>query len=112
MVKPYIPERGDIIKLSFSPQKGREQAGVRPALVISPQAYNRISHFVLACPITSKIKGWRFEVILPQGLKTYGVILADRVRILDWQARQATLIEKVPTKLIEEVLARFSPLVS
>jgi mRNA interferase MazF len=112
MVKPYIPERGEIIKLSFSPQKGREQAGVRPALVISPQAYNRISHFVLACPITSKIKGWRFEVILPQGLKTYGVILADQVRILDWQARQATLIEKVPPKLIEEVLARLSPLVS
>ncbi|GAB4239388.1 MAG: endoribonuclease MazF [Stanieria sp.] len=112
MVKPYIPERGDIIKLSFSPQRGREQAGVRPALVISPQAYNRISHLVLACPITSQIKGWRFEVILPQELNTYGVILADQVRILDWQARQATLIEKAPSKVIEEVLARLSPLVS
>jgi mRNA interferase MazF len=112
MVKPYIPERGDIIKLSFSPQRGREQAGVRPALVISPQAYNRISHLVLACRITSQIKGWRFEVILPQELNTYGVILADQVRILDWQARQATLIEKAPSKVIEEVLARLSPLVS
>jgi mRNA interferase MazF len=112
MVKSYIPDRGDIIKLSFSPQQGREQAGIRPALVISPRSYNRISHFVLACPITSQIKGWRFEVILPQGLNTYGVILADQVRILDWQVRQAKLLEKAPPEVIEEVLAKLSPLVS
>jgi mRNA interferase MazF len=112
MVKSYIPERGDIIKLSFSPQRGREQAGIRPALVISPRAYNRISHFVLACPITSQIKGWRFEVLLPQGLSTYGVILADQVRILDWQIRQAKFVEKAPLETIEDVLARLSPLVS
>ena len=112
MVKSYTPDRGDIIRLSFSPQRGREQAGVRPALVISPLAYNRISHFVLACPITSQIKGWRFEVVIPQGLNTYGVILADQVRVLDWQIRQAKFIEKVPPEVIEEVLARLSPLVS
>ncbi|AFZ37005.1 transcriptional modulator of MazE/toxin, MazF [Stanieria cyanosphaera PCC 7437] len=112
MVKYYIPDRGDIIKLSFSPQQGKEQAGIRPALVISPVAYNRISHFILACPITSQVKGWRFEVVLPQGLNTYGVILADQVRLLDWQIRQAKLIEKAPSEVIEEVLARLSPLVS
>jgi mRNA interferase MazF len=112
MVKSYTPNRGDIIKLSFSPQRGREQAGVRPALVISPVAYNRISHFILACPITSQIKGWRFEVVLPQGLNTHGVILADQVRILDWQIRQAKFIEKAPQEIVEEVLARLSPLVS
>lgn len=112
MVKSYTPDRGDIVKLSFSPQRGREQAGVRPALIISPVAYNRISHFILACPITSQIKGWRFEVILPQGLNTHGVILADQVRVLDWQIRQAKFIEKAPQEVIEEVLARLSPLVS
>ena len=112
MVKTYIPDRGDIIRLSFNPRTGREQAGIRPALVISPLAYNRISHFVLACPITSQIKGWKFEVVLPQELNTYGVILSDQIRVLDWQVRQAKFIEKAPLEIVEEVLARISPLVS
>jgi mRNA interferase MazF len=112
MVEDYIPSRGDIIRLSFSPQQGREQAGVRPALVISPQAYNRISHFVLACPITGRLKGWRFEVPLPEGLTTYGVVLADQLRVLDWQVRQAQFVEKAPQELIDEVLARLAPLVN
>lgn len=112
MVKPYVPKRGDIIKLSFSPQVGKEQAGYRPALVISPQAYNRISHFVLACPITNTIKGWRFEVVLSQNMRTSGVVLTDRVRALDWQERKAKFVEKATSEVVEEALAKVSALVS
>ena len=111
MVKSYVPNRGDIIKLSFSPQVGREQAGYRPALVVSPQAYNRISHFVLACPITNTIKGWRFEVILAESMKTSGVVLSDQIRVLDWQARKAKFVEKADASVIDEVLAKIFPLV-
>ncbi|MGL6341360.1 MAG: type II toxin-antitoxin system PemK/MazF family toxin [Waterburya sp.] len=113
MVKnKYVPDRGDIIRLSFSPQVGREQAGYRPALVISPLPYNRISHFVLACPITNQIKGWRFEVILPDSMKTSGVILADQIRVLDWQARKAKFVEKAMIGVIEETLAKIATLTS
>jgi mRNA interferase MazF len=112
MVKTYVPERGDIIKLSFNPQQGREQAGFRPALVISPIAYNRKSHFVLACPITNTIKGWRFEVILSEEMETKGVILTDQIRVLDWQARKAKFVEKANLKVVEEALAKISVLVS
>lgn len=112
MVKSYIPERGDIIKLSFSPQLGREQAGYRPALVLSPSAYNRISHFVLACPITNKIKGWKFEVILSQSMQTSGVVLADQIRVLDWRERQAKFVEKATKDVIQETLAKASALIN
>ncbi len=108
----YIPSRGDIIWLSFNPQQGREQAGIRPALVISPQAYNRLSHLVLACPITSRSKGWRFEVPLPPGLVTYGVVLSDQIRVLDWQTRKAQFVENISQELVNEVLARLAPLVT
>lgn len=111
MVKSYVPARGDIIKLSFSPQVGREQAGYRPALVVSPQAYNRISHFVLACPITNTIKGWRFEVILVGSMRTSGVVLSDQIRVLDWQVRKAKFVEKADASVIDEVLAKIFPLV-
>ena len=110
--KTYIPDRGDIIQISFTPQSGREQAGTRPALVISPIPYNRRSHFILACPITSRIKGWGFEVILPTSMTTYGVVLADQISTLDWRSRQGKFIEKSPVELILEVLAKIAPLVS
>lgn len=112
MVKAYVPDRGDIIKLSFSPQVGREQAGYRPALVITPKPYNRISHFVLACPITSQIKGWRFEVILDLEMKTSGVVLSDRIKVLDWQERKAKFVEKATSEVVEEVLAKLATLVA
>jgi len=112
MVKPYIPNRGDIIKLSFSPQVGKEQAGYRPALVLSPLAYNKISHFVLACPITNTIKGWRFEVILDPAMKTSGVVLTDQIRALDWQSRRAKFIEKATPEVVVEALAKASVLMS
>jgi len=110
--KKYLPERGDIIQISFTPQSGREQAGFRPALVVSPIAYNRLSHFILACPITSRIKGWAFEVILPSTLTTYGVVLADQISTLDWRSRGGKFIEKSPDEVISEVLAKILPLLS
>ena len=112
MVKSYLPERGDIIKLSFSPQVGREQARYRPALVISPSAYNRISKFLLACPITTSIKGWKFEVILSPSMQTSGVVLADQIRVLDWRSRKAKYIEQATQKVIDETLAKASTLIS
>ena len=112
MVKSYVPDRGDIIKLSFSPQVGREQAGYRPALVLSPLAYNRISHFVLACPITNTIKGWKFEVILSQSMQTSGVVLADQIRVLDWRSHRGKFVEKATTEVTEEALAKASVLLS
>jgi mRNA interferase MazF len=112
MVKSYIPDRGDIIKLSFSPQIGREQGGFRPALVVSPLAYNRKSHFILACPITSQIKGWKFEVVLSSEMITFGVVLADQVRIIDWQARKAKFIERATDDVVAESLAKLTTLVA
>ena len=87
MVAFYIPDRGDIVWLDFSPQRGREQVGIRPALVISPKAYNQRSELMLACPITSKIKGYPFEVRVKAG-EIDGVILADQVKSLDWKIRK------------------------
>ena len=110
MVALYTPERGDIIKLSFSPQVGREQAGYRPALVLSPLAYNRISHFAWVCPITNTIKGWKFEVILSQSMQTSGVVLADQIRALDWQKRKAKFVEKATDDVVREALGKASVL--
>lgn len=108
----FVPERGDIVRMSFDPQSGHEQAGWRPALVISPAAYNRASSLALFCPITSRVKGYPFEVLLPPDLGISGVVLADRVRSLDWKARNAALVGRGPDALVQEVLARLEPLVT
>ena len=79
----YVPRRGDLVWLSFDPQAGHEQAGRRPAFVLSPEAYNRKTGLFLACPVTSKEKGYPFEVSLPSGLQVSGVILADQLKSLD-----------------------------
>src|SRR5947199_8244601 len=94
--KSYIPERGDAVWITLDPQAGHEQAGRRPALVLSPAAYNGKVGLALLCPITSQVKGYPFEVGLPAGLKVGGVALADQVKSLDWRARKATLICRVP----------------
>jgi len=96
MVK-YIPQRGDIVWLDFNPQKGHEQAGKRPAFVISPYKYNKVTGLMLCCPITSKVKGYPFEVQL-QNLPIEGVILCDQVKSLDFQARKAQLACKTEDK--------------
>jgi mRNA interferase MazF len=99
-----FPERGDIIWIDFNPQQGHEQAGTRPALVISNSRYNQVTKMLIACPITSQIKGYSFEIPLSKGLKTSGVILANQVKTLDWQARGFQFIEQVSNELLEEVL--------
>lgn len=111
-MKPvYIPKRGDLIWLDFTPQAGREQAGRRPALVISKDEYNRKVGLLLACPITSRKKGYPFEVQLPAGLPIAGVALADQIRTLDWRVRQAEFISRVDSQTVAEVLARFNALI-
>jgi len=108
----YIPERGDIIWISFDPQAGCEQAGHRPALVLSPASYNNRVGLMLLCPITNKVKGYPFEVNIPTGLKVTGVILADQIKSLDWRVRNATLICRLPTTILNEVLRKLNILLS
>lgn len=111
MPRRYVPERGDIAWLEFSPQAGHEQAGNRPALVISPAAYNRRVGMALFCPLTSQVKGYPFEVLLPPGLKAKGAILADQIESLDWRVRRAKLLCRVPLDVMEETLARVLALI-
>jgi mRNA interferase MazF len=108
----YCPERGHVIWLDFDPQSGHERAGHRPALVLSPVGYNRRVGLLLLCPITSQVKGYPFEVTLPEGLPISGAVLSDQVKSLDWKARGARFACRVPETLVRDVLARLSPLLS
>lgn len=101
----YVPERGDLIWLDFSPHAGREQSGRRPAIVLSPRVYNRKSRLALVCPITSHAKGYLTEVALPEELTIGGVILVDHLRSLDFASRGAVFIERVPAAVIQNVMA-------
>jgi mRNA interferase MazF len=107
----YTPERGDIVWLNFTPQSGHEQAGRRPAVVISPAAYNKKVGLALFCPITSHVKGYPFEVALPKNSKIGGVILADQIKSLDWQAREAKFITKLRPVVLEDLLRKIRTLV-
>ncbi len=98
--------------MSFDPQSGHEQAGWRPALVVSPGAYNRASSLALLCPITSHVKRYPFEVALPADFAITGVILVDQIRSLDWRARKASVVAHAPDAVVREVLARLEPLVT
>jgi len=106
----YVPERGDLLWLTFDPQAGREQAGRRPALVLSPMVYNRRSNLALVCPITSHVKGYPFEVGLPAGLPVSGVVLTDHLKSADWTARRAQFAAKIPADVLAEVMAKLRPL--
>jgi mRNA interferase MazF len=110
MVEGYIPERGDAIWLVFDPQAGHEQAGRRPAVVLSPKAYNAKSSLCLVCPITSKVKGYPFEVAIPSNLPIQGVILSDQIISLDWKARKAEFLCALPASTIDDVIAKLKPL--
>lgn len=112
MPRRYVPQRGDIVWLSFQPQTGRDQTGRRPALVLSPAAYNAKVGLGLFCPITSRVKGYPFEVAIPPGLAVSGVVLADQVRSLDWRARRAEPAGRLPTLHILEVLGKLDTLLS
>jgi len=106
MVDNYIPSKGDIICVDFSPQVGHEQSGSRPAIVISHQKYNDVVGLMLVCPITSKIKNYPFEVTLQSSCTTKGVILSDQIKSLDWRARGVKFIEKVNKTTQDEILSK------
>ncbi|OMF68468.1 endoribonuclease MazF [Paenibacillus glucanolyticus] len=112
MVKEqYIPDRGDLVWIQFNPQSGHEQSGKRPALVLSPVTYNGKVGLALFCPVTSKAKGYPFEVVIPQDLPIEGVILSDQIKSLDWQSRQAKFICRVPKETLNEVLHKVELLI-
>jgi mRNA interferase MazF len=111
MAASYVPGRGDLIWLQFNPRAGHEQAGRRPALVISPVRYNRRVGLALCCPITSQVKSYPFEVLLPKGLGVEGAILSDQVKNLDWQVRKAKRIGRVPSEVLLETVGKILALV-
>ncbi len=96
MSRSFVPDLGDFVWITFDPQAGREQAGRRPALVISPRDYNDRTGLALVCPVTSKIKGYPFEIAAPPGIPVRGVILADHIKSVDWNAWKATYVCDAP----------------
>ncbi|GJM41552.1 MAG: mRNA-degrading endonuclease [Ardenticatenaceae bacterium] len=106
----YVPNQGDLIWLTFNPQAGHEQAGRRPALVLSPASYNGKVGLAILCPITNQQKGYPFEVKIPAGLGVTGVILADQVKSMDWRVRKAEYIDHLPARIHKQVVARLSVL--
>ena len=106
----YVPNRGDIVWMSFTPQAGHERAGHRPALVVSPREYNAITSLALCCPITSQVKGYPFEVDLPPSGPITGVVLADQIKSLDWRARGARFESRCSSAVISEVLGKVGTL--
>ena len=107
----YIPDSGDLVWIMFNPQAGHEQAGHRPALVLSPKAYNGKVGLAILCPITSQVKGYPFEVLIPDGLEINGAILSDQVKSLDWRARKAEFSCKLPAASFNEVVQKLSTLI-
>lgn len=105
----YVPNRGDIIWINFTPQAGHEQMGYRPALVLSPEKYNKKTGLAICSPITSNQKGYPFEVFL-SGKKISGVVLADHLKNVDWRARKAKFIEKASKKVVQECTLKISAL--
>jgi len=110
VIDNYIPERGDVIWLNFSPQIGHEQQGKRPAVVISPQAYNQKTRLALLCPITTKEKGYPFEVQI-NNKKIHGVVLSDQIKSLAWQERGAEFIAKLSNNEMNEIMKKLSVLI-
>jgi mRNA interferase MazF len=108
----YVPQRGDVIWVTLSPQAGHEQAGRRPAVVLSPQAYNGRVGLALLCPITSQVRGYPFEVGIPAGLPIAGAALSDQVKSLDWRVRMAERICALPPATILEILGKLETLLN
>ncbi len=106
----YVPDRGDAVWINFNPQAGHEQAGRRPAIVLSPSSYNRKVGLAVFCPITNQIKGYPFEVVIPAGLKVTGAVLSDQVKNLDWKVRDTELIVRLPASVTDEVLKKLKTL--
>ncbi len=106
----YVPDRGDFIWLNFTPQAGHEQKGLRPALVISPKEYNKKTGLAICCPVTSKPKGYPFEVLV-SGKKINGAVLSDHVKNLDWKIRKAKFIEHASHIVMAECIEKISVLI-
>ncbi len=110
VTRPYVPDVGDLVWLTFDPQAGHEQGSRRPALILSPREYNAKAQLALACPITSEAKGYPFEVPIPPGGTIAGVVLADHIKNLDWKARKVTFESKASSSVVIEVRERLRPL--
>jgi len=108
----WVPDRGDIVWMNFSPQVGREQAGYRPALTVSPLAFNRMLGVGLFCPIRSRAKGYPFEVLIPPGSRIEGAVLTEQVRSIDWRARNARPAGRASPEVIEEALGKLRVLMT
>ena len=108
--RSYVPDRGDIVWLQFNPQAGHEQAGHRPALVLSPASYNRRSGLMLCCPMTSQMKGYPFEVLITSDTDRDSVVLADQVKSLDWKVRKAVKKGTASIEVIAETLSKLQTL--
>ncbi|MEA2574754.1 MAG: mRNA interferase MazF [Chloroflexia bacterium] len=109
-VTEYVPERGHVVWLDFDPQAGHEQAGRRPALVLSPRVFNERTGLFLVCPITNRAPRYQFEVQVPQNVGVTGVILSAHVKSLDWRVRRADYICEMPRQTVAETLGRVSAL--
>lgn len=110
--REYVPERGDIVWISLNPQAGHEQAGRRPAIVLSPRKYNGKTGLAILCPVTSQVKGYPFEVLVPGGLPLAGAVLSDQVKSLDWRKRNAELICTLQDEVISEIVEKLGALLS
>lgn len=110
MAKTYIPQAGDVVWLEFDPQAGHEQKGKRPALVLSPAAYNAKTGLMVCCPITSQVKGYPFEVLIEANAGVSGAVLSDQVKGLDWRARKAKYKGRVTVDQMREVRGKIKAL--
>jgi mRNA interferase MazF len=108
----YVPKRGDVVWLTMNPQAGHEQAGRRPAIILSPATYNAKVGLVLAAPVTSRVKGYPFETLVPSGLPVSGAILSDQLKSLDWRVRKAALSCELPSSVVNEVLQKLRSLLA
>lgn len=109
-MEKYVPKAGDIVWINMNPQAGHEQAGRRPALVLSQETYNRKTGLTVICPVTNQKKNYPFEVEIPGGLSISGVILSDQIKSLDWKSRKAEFICRIDYEVIDDVLAKISAL--
>ena len=108
--KAYVPARGEAVWITLNPQSGHEQSGRRPAVILSPGMYNGKTGLAILCPITKQIKAYPFEVLIPHGMAVGGAVLSDQVKSLDWRAREAELICKLPDSTIAEALQKLGAL--
>src|SRR6266699_1470759 len=110
VAREYVPVAGDLIWFDFTPQAGREQAGRRPAVVLSPRSHNEKTSLAVVCPVTSHAKGYPFEVAVPPGMEIKGVILSDHLKNLDWRQRRAQRAGRISQAVLEQVHNRIAAL--